>query len=203
MGHHQAVGLPQILSSKDDGLGPKDSFAAAHSGIIPAGSPPPPADEVATRRNESVTIQPPSPQGDENLPLRGIPKDSVIRQRVFHPLLFAAYPVLALLAYNVDWLRPQQALRAAILSIGVAGLLLIVLARFLPPWPPAAAPGPCGDLDPPSSPRGTAAAGRLLLDRRRLRPPGHSAICVRDGQRAFPPLLAGPWLLCGRRRPLH
>jgi len=58
----------------------------------------------------------------------------VIRQRVFHPLLFAAYPVLALLAYNVDWLRPQQALRAVILSIGVAVVLLIVLARLLHSW---------------------------------------------------------------------
>jgi hypothetical protein len=58
----------------------------------------------------------------------------VIRQRVFHPLLFAAYPVLALLAYNIDWLRPQQGLRALLLSIGVALLLLVVLARLLHSW---------------------------------------------------------------------
>jgi hypothetical protein len=58
----------------------------------------------------------------------------VIRQRVFHPLLFAAYPVLALLAYNIDWLRPQQALRALVLSIGLALLLLIILARLLHDW---------------------------------------------------------------------
>jgi len=58
----------------------------------------------------------------------------VIRQRVFHPLLFAAYPVLALLAYNIDWLRPQQALRALLISIGVGLLLLVVLARLLHSW---------------------------------------------------------------------
>jgi hypothetical protein len=58
----------------------------------------------------------------------------VIRQRVFHPLLFAAYPVLALLAYNIDWLRPQQALRALLLSVVLALLLLVVLARLLHSW---------------------------------------------------------------------
>jgi hypothetical protein len=58
----------------------------------------------------------------------------VIREKVFHPLLFAAYPVLALLAYNIDWLRPGQALRALLLSMGVALLLLVVLARWLDNW---------------------------------------------------------------------
>jgi hypothetical protein len=41
---------------------------------------------------------------------------------------------LALLAYNIDWLRPQQGLRALLLSIGVALLLLIVFARLLHNW---------------------------------------------------------------------
>lgn len=58
----------------------------------------------------------------------------MIRQRVFHPLLFAAYPVVALLAYNIDWLRPQQALRALLLSLAVAFVLLVVLARLLHNW---------------------------------------------------------------------
>jgi hypothetical protein len=58
----------------------------------------------------------------------------LIRQRVFHPLLFAAYPVVALLAYNIDWLRPQQGLRALLLSVGAALLLLVVLARLLRSW---------------------------------------------------------------------
>ena len=58
----------------------------------------------------------------------------VIRQRVLHPLLFAAYPVLSLLAYNVDWLRPGQASRALLLAIGAALLLLVVLARLLGSW---------------------------------------------------------------------
>ena len=66
--------------------------------------------------------------------LEGLEENHVIRQRVFHPLLFAAYPVLALLAYNIDWLRPQQALRALLLSIGVGLLLLVVLARWLHSW---------------------------------------------------------------------
>ena len=66
--------------------------------------------------------------------LEGLEENHVIRQRVFHPLLFAAYPVLALLAYNIDWLRPQQALRALLLSIGVGLLLLVVLARLLHSW---------------------------------------------------------------------
>jgi hypothetical protein len=58
----------------------------------------------------------------------------MIRTKVIHPLLFAAYPVLALLAYNIDWLRPQQALRALILALAVAAVLLVVLARLLRDW---------------------------------------------------------------------
>jgi len=55
----------------------------------------------------------------------------LIRQRVFHPLLLAAYPVLALWAFNVDWLRPQDPLRTLLLSVGAALLLLLILARLL------------------------------------------------------------------------
>ena len=58
----------------------------------------------------------------------------MIRQRVFHPLLFAAYPVLALLAYNIDWLRPAQALRTLLLSLLVAAAALALLAWLLHNW---------------------------------------------------------------------
>jgi hypothetical protein len=42
--------------------------------------------------------------------------------------------VAALLAYNIDWLRPQHALRALLLSLAVAFVLLVVLARLLHNW---------------------------------------------------------------------
>jgi hypothetical protein len=58
----------------------------------------------------------------------------MIRHRVFHPLLLAAYPVLALLAHNIDWLRPISGLRALLISVVGAWLLLILLARLLRDW---------------------------------------------------------------------
>ncbi len=48
--------------------------------------------------------------------------------------MLAAYPVLALLAHNIDWLRPTSGLRALLISVIVAWLLLIVLARVLHDW---------------------------------------------------------------------
>jgi hypothetical protein len=35
-----------------------------------------------------------------------------MQDRNFHPFLFAAYPVLALLAYNIEEIKPQDALRS-------------------------------------------------------------------------------------------
>ncbi len=55
----------------------------------------------------------------------------MLRQRVLHPLLFAAYPILALLAHNIDWLRPQQAARAVLISVTIALVLLLLLGRVL------------------------------------------------------------------------
>lgn len=55
----------------------------------------------------------------------------MIRQRVFHPVLLAAYPVLALLAYNRDWLRPDDALRSLLVSLGLALGLSLLLARLM------------------------------------------------------------------------
>jgi len=62
----------------------------------------------------------------------------MLRQRVYHPLLFAAYPVLALLAHNIDWLRPQQALRALLVAVAAAVVMLLLLARLLRDWHRAA-----------------------------------------------------------------
>jgi hypothetical protein len=62
----------------------------------------------------------------------------MLRQRVLHPLLFAAYPVLALLARNIDWLRPQQALRPLLVAVAVAVAALVLLARLLRDWHRAA-----------------------------------------------------------------
>lgn len=58
----------------------------------------------------------------------------MLRNRVWHPLLFAAYPALALLAHNIDWVRPQQAARTVILGLAAALVLLLVLARGLWDW---------------------------------------------------------------------
>jgi Sulfatase len=62
----------------------------------------------------------------------------MLRRKVLHPLLFAAYPVLALLAHNIDWVRPQQALRALLISVAVALGLLLVMARLFRDWHRAA-----------------------------------------------------------------
>lgn len=58
----------------------------------------------------------------------------MIRNRVFHPLLFALYPIAALLAFNIDWLRPSNAARATLLSVLGTLFLLILLARLTRNW---------------------------------------------------------------------
>jgi hypothetical protein len=51
--------------------------------------------------------------------------------RPFHPLLFAAYPVMALLAWNLGELKPVAGLRALALSVLVTGLVWWGLSRLL------------------------------------------------------------------------
>jgi hypothetical protein len=51
--------------------------------------------------------------------------------RPLHPFLFAAYPVLALLAWNLGELQPIAGLRALVLSLLLAGGLAWVLSRLL------------------------------------------------------------------------
>ncbi|MEJ2606706.1 MAG: hypothetical protein P8Z41_08525, partial [Anaerolineales bacterium] len=52
------------------------------------------------------------------------------RNLVLHPFLFAGYPILALLAYNIEWAVPQDALRSLVVTL-LAALLLLLVARWL------------------------------------------------------------------------
>ncbi len=51
-----------------------------------------------------------------------------------HTLLFAAYPVLAMLAFNIGEMPASDALRALALSLVAAVLLLLVLRLILRDW---------------------------------------------------------------------
>lgn len=55
-----------------------------------------------------------------------------------HPLLFAAYPVLALLAANLGEVEPWVALRPLAVSLLAAGLLLVLARPLLRSWARAA-----------------------------------------------------------------
>jgi hypothetical protein len=48
-----------------------------------------------------------------------------------HPFLLAAYPILAMLAFNVGELRPVSALRALLVSLALAAILLLSLRALL------------------------------------------------------------------------
>jgi hypothetical protein len=61
-----------------------------------------------------------------------------MRDRIFHPFLFAAYPVLALLAYNIEEIKAQDALRSLLVSIVVVWAIYFLLARLLKNPPKAA-----------------------------------------------------------------
>ena len=58
-----------------------------------------------------------------------------------HPLLFAAYAVLALLASNVGQVRSSAAIRSVVISLSVALVLLLLLRLVLADWAKAAAVG--------------------------------------------------------------
>ena len=51
-----------------------------------------------------------------------------------HTLLFAAYPVLAMLAYNIGEMPASDALRALLVSLAAAFLLLLVMRLILRDW---------------------------------------------------------------------
>ncbi len=59
---------------------------------------------------------------------------SRLKDIVFHPFLIAAYPVLALLAYNVEQIDAIIALRSLLLSIAFAGLLLLLFYLIFKRW---------------------------------------------------------------------
>lgn len=58
--------------------------------------------------------------------------------QVLHPFLFAAYPVLALLAHNIEETHLSAALRPLALSLVAAAILLLVLRQLLGDWARAA-----------------------------------------------------------------
>ncbi len=55
-----------------------------------------------------------------------------------HPFFFAAYPVLAVLAYNIEEVYTQAALRSLLVALLLGGLLYALLARLLHDRPRAA-----------------------------------------------------------------
>lgn len=57
-----------------------------------------------------------------------------ISKWVWHPFLVAAYPVLALLATNIDEIYPLEALRSLIIALILAILLLVGLHLILRDW---------------------------------------------------------------------
>jgi hypothetical protein len=59
-------------------------------------------------------------------------------KRPFYPLLFAIYPVLALLAHNIDQIKATAALRSLLVSLVGAVLLWLLLRLLLKDWGKAA-----------------------------------------------------------------
>jgi hypothetical protein len=62
----------------------------------------------------------------------------MFRRFPFHPLLFSAYPVLALLSYNIREVEPDAALRPLVLSLAAGISLFIFLRLILRNWHTAA-----------------------------------------------------------------
>jgi hypothetical protein len=58
----------------------------------------------------------------------------VLRRLPLHPLLFGAYPVLALLAHNITQVRPNDAVRSLVISVIGTAISLLVLKVFLRDW---------------------------------------------------------------------
>jgi hypothetical protein len=62
----------------------------------------------------------------------------IFRRLPFHPVLFGAYPTLALLAHNVGQVRPSEGVRALLVSILGAIVCLLILRILLRDWRKAA-----------------------------------------------------------------
>lgn len=56
------------------------------------------------------------------------------KQPVLHPLLFAAYPMLALLAHNITEVPLKEGVRPLLLSLALAALVLLLLRALLKGW---------------------------------------------------------------------
>ena len=59
---------------------------------------------------------------------------SRLKDLVLHPFLIAAYPVLALLAYNVEQIDSRIALRSLLLCLVFAGVLLLLFRLLFKSW---------------------------------------------------------------------
>ena len=57
-----------------------------------------------------------------------------LKDLVIHPFLIAAYPALALLAYNVEQIDAVVALRSLLLSLAFGGLLLLLFRLIFKSW---------------------------------------------------------------------
>jgi len=64
----------------------------------------------------------------KTIPLDTIPKKHSI---VFHPYIFAIFPVLAALGREIDWVIAAEAVRPAVLSILAAAFILVILKSIL------------------------------------------------------------------------
>ena len=63
---------------------------------------------------------------------------SKIKQFPFHPLLFAAYPIVALLAVNIDQIKSTAALRSLLITLAAAGIVWALLNLVCKDWHRAA-----------------------------------------------------------------
>lgn len=61
-------------------------------------------------------------------------RESWLRRVPLHPLLFAVYPVLALLAFNISEVDLSSGFRPLLFSVVLAGILLLVFYAFLRDW---------------------------------------------------------------------
>lgn len=61
-----------------------------------------------------------------------------VTRLLWHPFLFALYPVLALAAANLEWVQLEEISRAVLGSLAAAVLLLLLFRLLLRSWPKAA-----------------------------------------------------------------
>lgn len=72
------------------------------------------------------------------MPGKSLKKQGWLRSVPFHPFLFAAYPILALLAINISEVDPSSGWRPLLLSLLAAGLLTLAFYAIFRDWMRAA-----------------------------------------------------------------